>query len=150
MRFRFVWIGKTKNKEWSALQDDYLQRLSHFVKFEITEIKESQPHETKETEAGRIMSTLTTSDFIVLLDVTGREQTSHELANKIKKWQIQSIKEIIFIIGGQDGVTNEIQKRADVKLALSLMTFTHEMARVLLAEQLYRAFTIINNHPYQK
>ena len=150
MRFRFVWIGKTKDKNWRALQQEYLQRLSHFVRFEITEIKESQPHETKETEGKRILDSLPQSAFVVLLDVKGKHFGSDELANEIENWQNRSIREIAFVIGGQDGVSGEVIERANLKLALSKLTFTHETARVLLAEQLYRAFTIINNFPYQK
>lgn len=154
MKFRFVWIGKTKDKSWRALQEDYLGRLSHFVRCEISEIKESQPHETKETEGKRILETLAAAGgaipFAVLLDVVGKQISSPELARQIENWQNHSVREIAFIIGGQDGVSDEVSQKANLKLSLSRMTFTHETARVLLFEQLYRAFTIIQNFPYQK
>lgn len=150
MRFRFVWIGKTRDKSWLALQTEYLQRLSHFVKFDITEIKESQPHETVETEGKRILENVSASQFVVLLDVAGKQFGSHELASEVEGWQNRGLREIVFIIGGQDGVSKTVAERADLKVSLSKMTLTHEAARVLLAEQLYRSFTIILNYPYQK
>ncbi len=146
MKFRFVWVGKTKDKNWRALQEEYLQRLSHFVKFEITEIKDSD----KENESKRILEKVNQSQFVCLLDVKGRSITSHELAGKIVKWQNRGLKEIAFVIGGAEGVSSEVVEKADFSLSLSLLTFTHEMARVVLLEQLYRAYTIIKGFPYQK
>lgn len=150
MKFRFLWIGKTKDKNWRVLQDEYLQRLSYFVKFEITEIKESAAHETKEVEGNRILGNVNQTSFVCLLDVKGKEINSHQLAEKIENWQIRSIKEIIFIICGQDGASSAVVERADYSLSLSRLTLTHEMARVVLIEQLYRAYTIIKGFPYQK
>lgn len=150
MRFRFVWIGKTKDKNWRALQEEYLARLSHFARIEISEIRESQPHETKETEGKRILEILPENAFAVLLDVGGKQIASHELAAEIENWQNRSLKEIFFIIGGQEGVSEAILGRANFRLSLSKMTFTHETARVILLEQIYRAFTIIHRFPYQK
>ncbi len=146
MHFRFVWIGKTRDKNWRALQAEYLQRLSHFVKSEITEIKDG----SKETESKRILEKVNQSNFVCLLDVKGRSISSHELAEKIENWQNRGLKEIAFVIGGAEGVSSEVVEKADFGLSLSLLTFTHEMARVVLLEQLYRAYTIIKGFPYQK
>lgn len=150
MKFRFLWIGKTKDKNWRALQDEYLQRLSHFVKTEIVEIRESARHETKEAEGKRILPNLNQNSFICLLDVVGNEISSHQLADKIENWQNRSVKEVMFIICGQDGASREVAEIADYSLSLSRLTLTHEMARVILIEQLYRAYTIIKGFPYQK
>jgi 23S rRNA (pseudouridine1915-N3)-methyltransferase len=150
MHFRFVWVGKTKDKKWRALQEEYLQRLSHFVKFEITEVKDSTTFETKEIEGKRILEKVHQSSFVCLLDVKGRSISSHQFANEVIKWQNRGLKEIIFIIGGADGVSSEVAERSDFSLSLSDLTFTHEMARVLLIEQIYRAYTIIKGFPYQK
>lgn len=150
MRFRFVWIGKTKDKNWRLLQEEYLQRLSHFVKFEITEIKESAAHEGVEIESKRILENVNQSPFVCLLDVKGRSISSHALAAEIEKWQNRGLKEIVFVIGGAKGVSSEVVERANYSLSLSFLTLTHEMARVVLVEQLYRAFTIIKGYPYQK
>ncbi len=150
MKFRFVWIGKTREKSWRALQDEYLARLSHFVKCEITEVKDSAPRESSEIEGKRILENLNQSQFVCLLDVQGRILTSHALAGEIEKWQNRGLKEIVFVIGGASGVSQEVAERADFSLSLSLLTFTHEMARVVLLEQLYRSHTIIKGFPYQK
>jgi 23S rRNA (pseudouridine1915-N3)-methyltransferase len=150
MKFRFIWIGKTKDKNWKALQDEYLERLSHFAKCEIVEVRDSASHETKEIEGKRILELLNQKSFVCLLDVTGRSISSPEMAKEIEKWQNRSLKEVTFIIGGADGISDEVRKIADFMLCLSFMTFTHDMARVIVLEQLYRAYTIINGFPYQR
>lgn len=150
MKFRFIWIGKTKHKNWRALQEEYLQRLSHFVKFEIAEIRESAAHEGIQTESKRILENLNQTSFVCLLDVRGKQIGSPELAQIVEMWQNRGFKEIAFVIGGQSGVSEEVVKRADYSLSLSGLTLTHEMARVVLIEQLYRAYTIIKGFPYQK
>lgn len=147
MKFRFVWIGKTKDKNWRALQDEYLARLSHFVKTEIVELKDAN---NKEIEGKRILENLNHNTFVVLLDVEGRSVSSHKLAETIENWQNRGLREVTFIIGGADGVTSAVVERADFSLSLSVLTLTHEMARVVLAEQLYRAYTIIKGFPYQR
>lgn len=146
MRFRFVWIGKTRDKNWRALQEEYLARLSHFVRYEITELPDSKP----ELESKRILENVNQSQFVCLLDVRGRAVSSHELAAEIEKWQTRGLKEIAFVIGGASGVSVEVANRADFSLSLSLLTLTHEAARVVLTEQLYRSYTIIKGFPYQK
>jgi 23S rRNA (pseudouridine1915-N3)-methyltransferase len=150
MRFRFIWIGKTRDKNWRALQEDYLQRLSHFVRLETAEIKESAPNESNEHEGKRILNALNTASYMVLLDVGGQNISSQGLAKELETWQNRGLKEVAFIIGGQDGVSRAVGERADFSLSLSGLTFTHEEARVILLEQLYRAYTIINGYPYQK
>lgn len=150
MRFRFVWVGKTKDKNWRALKEDYLQRLSHFVKFEITEIKDIAAQDSLEIESKRILENVNQSSFVCLLDVKGRSISSHELAAELEKWQNRGLKEIVFVIGGAKGVSSEVVEKANYSLSLSFLTLTHEMARVVLVEQLYRAFTIIKGFPYQK
>lgn len=150
MKLRFIWIGKTRDKNWRALQEDYFSRVSHFARVEISEIRDSQPHDTKEIEGKRILEALPENVFAVLLDVGGKQISSHDLAREIENWQNRSLREIAFIIGGQDGASETVKARADLKLSLSKMTFTHETARVLLIEQIYRAFTIIHRFPYQK
>ena len=149
MRFRFVWIGKTKDKHWKALQEDYLERLSRFVKHEISELKEMSG-ETLESEGNRILNIVNPSSFVCLMDVKGRAISSHELAKMVEKWQNEAVKEVAFVIGGAKGVSSGVAARADISLSLSFLTFTHDMARVVLLEQLYRSYTIIKGFPYQK
>ena len=147
MKFRFIWVGKTKDRNWLALQDEYLRRLSHFVKCEITEIKDDV---SKETQGKRILEKLNQSTFACFLDVTGRSLSSHDLAREIENWQRAAHKEIAFVIGGADGVSTGVAERANAMVSLSFLTFTHEMVRVVMLEQLYRAYTIIKGYPYQK
>ncbi len=150
MRFRFVWVGKTKDQNWLALQNEYLQRLSHFAKCEIVEVRDGTPPDPKAIEGKRIVEKLNQSSFVCLLDVTGRGLSSPDLAKKVEGWQNAGHKEITFVIGGADGVARDVAQRADDVLSLSFLTFTHEMARVVLLEQLYRAFMIVKGFPYQK
>lgn len=150
MKFRFIWIGKTKDKNWRALQDEYLRRLSHFVKCEIVEIKDSAPHEGSEIEGNRILQLLNQNSFVCLLDLKGRSLSSFDLAREIANWENRGLKEIAFVIGGAEGVSRSVSVTANYMLSLSFLTFTHEMARVVLLEQLYRGYTINKGFPYQK
>lgn len=150
MKFKFVWIGKTRDRQWKALQDQYLKRLSHFVKCEISELKESSPPGRPDIEGERILEIVNQKTFVVLLDVTGDAMSSQDLAGKVEGWQNRGLKEITFVVGGANGVSREVAEKADIGLSLSFLTFTHEMARVVLLEQLYRAYTIIKGFPYQK
>lgn len=146
MIFRFIWVGKTKDKNWRALQEEYLSRLSHFVRCEIVEIKDSN----KETEGKLILEKVNQSPFVCILDVKGRSISSPHLAREIENWQNRAVKEITFIIGGAEGLASGVVEKADYSLSLSFLTFTHEAARVIFLEQLYRAYTIIRGFPYQK
>lgn len=150
MHFRFIWVGKTRHRHWRALQEEYLGRLSHFVKCKITEIKDRAKHETKVDEGKRLLEKMNQSTFVCLLDVRGVSISSHQLAKEVSRWQNRSLKEIGFVIGGADGVSTAVSEKADYSLSLSDFTFTHEMSRVILIEQLYRAYTIIKGFPYQK
>jgi 23S rRNA (pseudouridine1915-N3)-methyltransferase len=150
MKFHFVWVGKTKDKNWRALQEDYLRRLSHFVNVELTEIKDYAGRGAKEIESKRILEKANQSTSVCLLDVKGRSFSSRALAEQIEIWQNRGLKEMTFVIGGAEGVSPEVVEKADFSISLSGFTLTHEMARVVLIEQLYRAFTIIKGFPYQK
>ena len=150
MKFRFVWVGKTKDRNWLALQNEYLQRLSHFARCEVVEVRDGSPPDIKVIEGKRISEKLNPTSFVCLLDVQGRSLSSADLAREIERWQTAAHKEISFVIGGADGVAPDVADRANDVLSLSFLTFTHEMARVVLLEQFYRAFTIIKGYPYQK
>jgi 23S rRNA (pseudouridine1915-N3)-methyltransferase len=150
MKFKFLWVGKTRDANWKALQDDYLKRLSHFVKYEIVEVKDAQGANSIDLEGNELLAKLNPSSFVTLLDAKGRHLSSHQLAAELGSWQDSAKKEIAFVIGGAKGTSCGLAERADFKLSLSFLTFTHETARVILIEQLYRAFTIIKGFPYQK
>ena len=150
MKFKFIWVGKTRDANWRALQDEYLKRLLHFVKCEIVEVKDAQGPNSVDIEGNDLLTKLNPSSFVILLDPKGRQFSSHELAAELESWHNTAKKEIVFVIGGAKGASPRVAERADFKLSLSFLTFTHETARVILIEQLYRAFTIIKGFPYQK
>jgi 23S rRNA (pseudouridine1915-N3)-methyltransferase len=153
MHLRLIWVGKTKNEHLRALVEDYLGRLRRFIRSEVTELRESAARTEREgieDEGKRIIGALPGNAFIVLLDVEGREWSSTQLAGEVEKWQTTGKREVVFVIGGHNGVSEEVAARANFRWSLSRLTFTHEMARVVLAEQLYRAYTIIHGLPYQK
>jgi 23S rRNA (pseudouridine1915-N3)-methyltransferase len=155
MRIRLIWVGKTKNEHVRALVGDYLQRLGRFVRCEVTELRESAGGDEQgivEEESKRIAGALARADGVtVLLDVEGaRAWSSQELAAQVERWQLEGKKEIAFVIGGHLGVGAGVKAKANVRWSLSRLTLTHEMARVVLVEQLYRAYTIMHGLPYQK
>jgi 23S rRNA (pseudouridine1915-N3)-methyltransferase len=153
MRLRLVWLGKTRNEHVRALVDDYLGRLTRFVRCEVTELRESANKDERTVlteESRRISDALRPDALLVLLDVEGRQWSSLELAVELERWQTRGLKEVAFVVGGHMGVTPELKARASVRWSLSRLTLTHEMARVLLVEQLYRAYTITRGLPYQK
>jgi 23S rRNA (pseudouridine1915-N3)-methyltransferase len=153
VRLRLIWIGKTKNEHARALVEDYVGRLSRFCRTEVTELREGSgggDRAVLEEEARRIVGALAPGAMTVLLDVEGQQFSSHELAGRLDGWLSAGQKEVAFVVGGHLGVTDEIKSRADVRWSLSRLTLTHEMARVVVSEQLYRAFTIVRGLPYQK
>ena len=154
MRFRFIWVGKTRNEHLRALLEDYLKRLSRFTRCEVSEVREARAGADEraalEEEGKRVEAVLSSDALTVLLDVGGRLWSSHELAAEVGRWQAGASKEVAFVVGGHYGVSEGLRRRARVRWSLSLLTLTHEMARVVLAEQLYRAYTIVRGLPYQK
>jgi 23S rRNA (pseudouridine1915-N3)-methyltransferase len=153
MRLRVIWTGKTRDAHLKALVDVYLKRLSHFVKCEISELRESPGSEKKagiDRDSKRISDGLREGGVSVLLAPEGIEWTSEQLAEELQRWQDGGTKEVTFIVGGPGGVSEELSMKASKRWSLSRLTLTHEMARVVLLEQLYRAYTIIHGLPYQK
>jgi 23S rRNA (pseudouridine1915-N3)-methyltransferase len=152
MRLRIIWTGKTRDSRLRDLIDDYLERLSHFTRCEITELRE-QGRDDKagiDKEAKRISDALRPGSTTVVLDPEGAQWSSQQLAAQVQKWEGNSIKEVAFVVGGPHGLSQDFVLRADRRWSLSRLTLTHEMARVLLVEQLYRAYTIVHGLPYQK
>ena len=152
MRLRIIWIGKTRNARLRALIDDYAERLGHFARCEVTELRELGRADKAgiDKETKRISDGLRSGSVTVLLDPDGVEWTSQQLAAQVRSWEGSGIKEVAFVIGGPHGVADDFKARVDKRWSLSRLTLTHEMARVLLFEQLYRAYTIIHGLPYQK
>ena len=153
MRLRVIWTGKTRDAHLRALADEYLKRLSAFVKCEVSEFRESRSGDDKvdiDRDSKRISDGLHEGAINVLLDPAGSEWTSPELAAEMQRWQDGGTKEVTFIVGGPSGVSSALSQRVSKRWSLSRLTLTHEMARVVLLEQLYRAYTIIHGLPYQK
>jgi len=146
-------MGKTKDAHLRALSDDYLKRLSRFAKCEIAEFGDSRSGDKKvdiARDSKRISDGLHEGAVNVLLDPRGVEWSSEQLAEEMQRWQDGGTKEVTFVVGGPNGVSAELAASVDRRLSLSRLTLTHEMARVVLLEQLYRAYTIIRGLPYQK
>jgi 23S rRNA (pseudouridine1915-N3)-methyltransferase len=153
MRLRVIWTGKTRDAHIRALIEDYSNRLSHFVKCEISEFRESPGFENRsgiDKDSQRILDGLREGAVTVLLDPEGIEWSSTQLATEIERWRDGGTKEVTFIVGGPKGVSPQLAARAGKRWSLSRLTLTHEMARLVLIELLYRAYTIIHGLPYQK
>ncbi len=153
MKLHFVWIGKTKDRRCAALTADYLDRIKRFAGCEVSELKEQSDGDEKRViaaESVKLLTAIEKDDFVVLLDEPGRELTSPGLAEFVSARQQSGIKRLAFVIGGFAGVSEEVRQRANFQLSLSRMTLTHELARVILTEQIYRAFTILAGLPYHK
>ncbi len=152
MRIRFIWPGKTKDERLRSLIDEYAKRLSRFTKCEIVEVKESRTRNAAAVskESLRILEAIGNSTLAVLLDLNGREWSSQQLAEQVQRWESDAVKAIAVVIGGPEGLSPEVQSRGDVRWRLTHLTLTHEMARVLAIEQLYRAYAINRGTPYQK
>ena len=155
MKLRFVWIGKTRRAPIKELVEEYLERLRHFAPVEVTELRDRKDvggdrRQIIDREGGDILSRLSNGAFVVALDERGREMDSLKLAEFIDRHRTGGTRQMEFVIGGPAGLSDEARQRAGLVLSLSRLTLTHEMARVLLTEQVYRALTIIHDLPYQK
>ena len=155
MTLRFVWVGKTKRPPMRELIDFYLDRVRKFARVEISELRDCDDvggdrRKVVEREGEAVLAQVAADPFVVLMDERGQTMDSFHLANFVEKAMVAGTKKMTFVLGGHSGVSDAVRRRADITLALSAMTLTHEMARLLLAEQVYRAFTIIQHLPYPK
>ncbi|MDE5874562.1 MAG: 23S rRNA (pseudouridine(1915)-N(3))-methyltransferase RlmH [Muribaculaceae bacterium] len=154
MELVLLTVGKTTQSYVQAGIDEYTKRLKRYVTFRIESLPDIKGTKSlteelqKEKEGQAILAYLTPSDYCVLLDEKGKEYTSVEFAEKISKLMGSGKKRIIFIVGGPYGFSKDIYLRADEKLSLSKMTFTHEMIRLFFTEQIYRSMTILRGEPY--
>lgn len=154
MKIKIIAIGKTDNKQLMQLIEEYQKRLAHYIKFEfkiIPDIKNAKnlsESQQKEKEGILILKELITTDQLVLLDEKGHEFRSLEFSRFLQKKMNSGIKQLVFVIGGPYGFSDTVYKKAQGKVSLSKMTFSHQMIRLFMVEQLYRAFTILKNEPY--
>lgn len=154
MNIELIVVGKTDMKEVEALVAMYTKRLNHYVRFAITTIadvrntKKLSESEQKRLEGEAILRLVNDSDHLMLLDEHGLELRSLDFAELIQKRMSAGTKRLVFVIGGPYGFSDAVYQRANSKLSLSKMTFSHQIVRAIFTEQLYRAFTILKNEPY--
>ena len=154
MKFTLLVVGRTVEKQYITAIDDYVSRTKHFTQFDlevIPELKNTKSlsmEQQKEKEAELILKALQPGDVVVLLDEHGKEFRSIEFADWIERKMHTVNKRLVFIIGGPYGFSPKVYAVAQEKISLSKMTFSHQMIRLIFVEQLYRAFTILNNNPY--
>ena len=154
MKIKLLLIGKTDTDFLNKGIDNYVKRIKHYLPFEMMIIpdlkntKNLSEDQQKQKEGELIMNHFSPGDFIILLDEKGKEFTSVNFAGFIEKQMISGLKNLIFVVGGPYGFSNEIYQQSNLKVSLSKMTFSHQMVRLIFTEQLYRAMTIIKGEPY--
>lgn len=154
-----ICIGKIKEKYFTDAINEYSKRLSAFCKFNITELDEeklpqnpsdSQIEKTINAEGERILSKLSKGGFVISMCIEGKQLSSVELADKIGEISVCGKSSVDFVIGGSYGLSEKVKQKSDFRLSMSKMTFPHQMARMILCEQIYRAFQILSNGKYHK
>ncbi len=159
MKITIICVGKVKEKFYRDAIEEYAKRLSKYCKFEIIEVADEktpdkassvEEEQIKEKEAQRILAKIKPDSYVCTLEITGKELSSVELAAWIEKTAIGGRSQICFIIGGSLGLHSSVLRRSDFALSFSRMTFPHQLMRVILSEQIYRAYRIISKEPYHK
>lgn len=143
MKIRFIMLGKMRRKEASALFDDYAGRIRRYAEVEVNELRDAGPAALRKLK-------LESSATVVLLDAAGKQLTSQQFARWLGDLRDRGTRELIFLCGDAEGFPDELHASAKQKISLSTLTMPHEFARVLMAEQIYRAFAILAGHPYPK
>jgi len=154
MKIKLLVVGKTDHKGLQAMISEYEKRLRHYIKFELEVIqalkttKNMSVTEQQDKEGEAILSKITSSDMMILLDEQGKQFSSVDFAKHLQKLMNAGTRQLVFVVGGPYGFSNAVHLRAQEKMSLSLMTFSHQMVRLFFVEQLYRGFTILRNEPY--
>ena len=154
MNIKLIAIGKTDNKNLQSLIDEYQKRLSFYIKFDldiipdIKNIKNLSESQQKDKEGEMILAKITPTDQLILLDEKGITYSSIDFSEELQKKMNSGLKTLVFVIGGPYGFSDKVYDKAQGKISLSLMTFSHQMVRLFFIEQLYRGFTILKNEPY--
>lgn len=156
MNIKIIAVGKIKEQYLKDAIKEYEKRLSPFCSFSVTEIQaeqindESLSEKYKELEADRILQAIKQGSYVITLEILGKSLSSESFAEKIKEVSNLGVNDVVFIIGGANGLHSKVSNIASFKLSFSKMTFTHQMIRLLLTEQIYRAFKINNNEKYHR
>jgi len=154
MNIKLLAIGKTDNKQLQSLIEDYQKRLGHYIKFEfeiipdLKKVKNLSEDQQKQKEGELILGKLNSTDALILLDENGKQLNSIDFSSYLQKHMNSGLKQLVFVIGGPYGFSEAVYAKAQGKLSLSRMTFSHQMVRLFVIEQLYRGFTILKNEPY--
>ena len=154
MTIKLIAIGKTDNNHLQTLIEDYIKRLNFYIKFaieiipDIKNVKNLSESQQKIKEGELILNKLTPTDELILLDENGKQYDSVSFSEYLQKKMNSGIKQLVFVIGGPYGFSDEVYNKANGKISLSKMTFSHQMIRLFFTEQLYRGFTILKNEPY--
>ena len=154
MQIKLLAIGKTDNQQLQLLIDDYQKRLGFYIKFDLEiipdlkNVKNLSEEQQKQKEGELILSKISSIDILILLDENGQQYDSVAFSEQLQKHMNSGIKQLVFVIGGPYGFSSEVYNKANGKISLSKMTFSHQMIRLFMIEQLYRAFTILKNEPY--
>lgn len=156
MRLRFLWIGKTKDPSWAAMEETYLKRLRRFFPTErdsVRDLKKTDRHQEaaqSSREVRSIKKKLSAGAYRVVLDEGGKQYNSREFASFLQRRINQGSSEVTFVAGGHQGLPDRIKDLGNLRLSLSRLTLPHELARILLLEQVYRALSILRGLPYHK
>ncbi|MEK6447889.1 23S rRNA (pseudouridine(1915)-N(3))-methyltransferase RlmH [Priestia aryabhattai] len=159
MNISIITIGKLKEKYLKQGIEEYLKRLSSYAKVEIIELadekapenlSESEMKQVKQKEGERILAKISDDTYVIALAINGKQKSSEELAKEIDSLATYGKSKVAFVIGGSLGLSSEVMKRSNAALSFSKMTFPHQLMRLVLVEQIYRAFRIIRNEPYHK
>lgn len=148
---KIICVGKIKEKFFKEAILEYQKRLTKYSKLEIIELPDFslKPEQNKEKEGELILKNIKEKDYVITMEIMGKKLDSIELANFLNKAQIEN-SNIVFVIGGSNGLSDEVKNRSNYALSFSNLTFPHQLFRVILLEQIYRAFKIINNESYHK
>jgi 23S rRNA (pseudouridine1915-N3)-methyltransferase len=149
MKIRVLCVGKLKEKYWSQAVAEYAKRLSSYCDLTMEEVKES-PSDSPLEEGRALLKKIKKDDYVFTLEILGKSMSSEELAGKMDALSIGGKSSIVFIIGGSEGLSQEVRQRSDTAISFSAMTFPHQMMRVILMEQIYRSFKIIRGEAYHK
>lgn len=156
VKITVVAVGKLKERFWADACAEYVKRLSAYASIKMVEIPDRDPAKTGGEEAGRalegkaILAAIPERSHVVLLDIGGKERSSEEIASHLNDLMLRGKSSITFVIGGSCGVSSEVRARADERLSFGRITLPHNLARVVLLEQVYRAFKIMRGEPYHK
>lgn len=159
MKITLITVGKIKEKYLKDAIDEYSKRLSKYCKLEIIEVADEKTPDNasdivedaiRSKEAERILKHIREDAYVITLEINGKQLSSEELADKVDKLGVQGVSHIAFIIGGSIGLGKEVLQKSDFALSFSKMTFPHQLMRVVLLEQVYRSYRIINGEPYHK